>query len=337
MTSSSETPEASKHGDRRGSISKQNVVTAVFLALLYVVAKVCLFGEFRLSFATVLLLLALYLADSRTREVSLLVLPFWLMGEIYGAQALFVEDLRGEIHVADLYEAEIRCFGIETEMGTVTPAGWWQDRTHPLLDLVAGLGYIGFIPVFLFSAFYYRFVMPLRGGRRSLWRSRALVMMWTLFLLNVAGYVTYLIFPAAPPWYVDAYGLGPAQLDAEPQAAGAARFDDLVGIPVFASYYSKSTNVFGAIPSLHCAQTFLGFLFAISFRRLVILNGGLFFAVLFGSIYLNHHYVIDSLLGLAFGLAAGLLAFSFLRRLLKKHGMKNCEPISVLARRDERG
>ena len=34
-----------------------------------------------------------------------------------------------------------------------------------------------------------------------------------MLLLNLLAYATYLIYPAAPPWYVAHYGLGPACLD----------------------------------------------------------------------------------------------------------------------------
>ena len=60
--------------------------------------------------------------------------------------------------------------------------------------------------------------------------------------------------PAEPPT-----GDGPADLAALPSPAGTARFDALLGIHYFASFYARNTNVFGAMPSLHASYPFSTF------------------------------------------------------------------------------
>ncbi|TMB07965.1 MAG: hypothetical protein E6J66_17740 [Deltaproteobacteria bacterium] len=82
-------------------------------------------------------------------------------------------------------------------------------------------------------------------------------------VVNLLGFATYFIFPVAPPWYVTEYGLGPARLDVHPAAAAASRFDLLLGTP------------------------------AIGFFLLMCLS----------AVYLQHHYVIDVLLGIAYASA----------------------------------
>jgi membrane-associated phospholipid phosphatase len=59
--------------------------------------------------------------------------------------------------------------------------------------------------------------------------------------------------------------------------------------------------VFGAMPSLHVGQTFLAVLFAWRSARCAVSRrrSGL---VCFASVYLNHHYVIDGLAGMALAL-----------------------------------
>ncbi len=101
---------------------------------------------------------------------------------------------------------------------------------------------------------------------------------------------------------MDHYGLGPAILSAAPEAAGAARFDALLGVRWFAGYYGRNANVFGAIPSLHVGQTFLAVLYAWQFRSLRGFTTGFWLLVFFASVYLNHHYVIDGLVGMVFAL-----------------------------------
>ena len=53
---------------------------------------------------------------------------------------------------------------------------------------------------------------------------------WAFVLLNVMAVATFILYPAAPPWYVEKYGLGPAVLNTSPSVAGAARIDQLLGI-----------------------------------------------------------------------------------------------------------
>jgi membrane-associated phospholipid phosphatase len=145
--------------------------------------------------------------------------------------------------------------------------------------------------------------------------------MWAMLWLNLAGYATYLIYPAAPPWYVDHYGLGPAILSAAPEAAGTLRFDALLGVHWFAVYYARNANVFGAMPSLHVGQTFLAVLFAWQFRSLRIVATGFWLLVFFASVYMNHHYIVDGLAGMVF--AAGVWA-AFRGRLRRAAASVSC-------------
>lgn len=226
------------------------------------------------------------------------VQPLLLMTVIYDAQRYWAGALRATVRVAEPRDWELAWFGITTAGGAVvTPAEWWQTRTVPVLDALAGAGYLAFIPLFLGCAAWWRF-------REK--RPEALQVMWAMLWLNLAGYATYLIYPAAPPWYADRYGLGPAVLTALPEAAGAARFDALFGTEVFAGVYGRNANVFGAIPSLHVGQTFLAVLFAWRFGSLRVLTTGFWLLVTFGSVYLNHHYLVDGVVGMVF--AAGAAA-----------------------------
>jgi membrane-associated phospholipid phosphatase len=117
-----------------------------------------------------------------------------------------------------------------------------------------------------------------------------------------------LTFPAAPPWYVDQYGLGPAHLEAVASAAGAARFDAFFGIHYFASFYARSKDVFGAMPSLHVAYPVVVVLAVWNVRPRWVRVLAVAWAALiaFAAVYLNHHYVIDVIAGvIAAGIAYG--------------------------------
>ncbi len=251
--------------------------------------------------------LAGYYAGPRVRPVFRLLLPLLLVGAVYDAQRYWAGDLRGAIRLAEPYQWELSWFGVPTpEGGMVTPAAWLQGHTQPFWDFVCGAAYLLFIPAFLATAAWWRWTRPGRAAED---------VMWAMFWLNIAGYAAYLAYPAAPPWYVDRYGLGPAILTAAPEAAGAARFDALLGVDWFASYYGRSANVFGAIPSLHVGQPFLAVLFAWQFRSLRVCTTLFWLLVFFASVYLNHHYAVDGLVGMVFAAVAWAAVNAWRRRL----------------------
>lgn len=253
--------------------------------------------------------LGLYYAGPRFHSCFYFLLPQVLIGLIYDFQGGVARFFSRPVLVDGIYHLELSLFGIPGESGKLIPAHWWQGHSQALLDGLSGISYLVFIPVFLGVAACFRF------GRFSfsseaealVWRRRSRLILWSNFALYVWAYLIWMVLPVAPPWYVELYGLGPAQLGVPPEAAGAARFDALVGLPFFESYYARNTNVFGALPSLHCGQTFLLFLVCLSFRKWRGLSLGFFGLVFFASVYLNHHYILDGLLGMAMAALVWLL------------------------------
>ena len=78
-----------------------------------------------------------------------------------------------------------------------------------------------------------------------------------------------------------------------------ARVDALIGFPYFHGMYSKASSVFGALPSLHCAYPFL--LVIMGWRsfgtKLRIATVAYYGAIVFSAVYLDHHWIVDALLG----------------------------------------
>ena len=120
-------------------------------------------------------------------------------------------------------------------------------HTHPVLDVITGVTYF----LFMLEVFGIAGYLFFRA------RPKMFELSFSFVLMNLAGWTLWLVFPAAPPWYVDLYGLGPAVLDAASSPAGLARLDSLLGLPLAANFYAKSANVFGAMPSLHVAYATL--------------------------------------------------------------------------------
>jgi membrane-associated phospholipid phosphatase len=134
-----------------------------------------------------------------------------------------------------------------------------------------------------------------------------------LIVLSLAAFVTYLLLPAAPPWYAAEQGLlagadgAPTVEYLKPEVfaavAGALGLD---GTLVFSSvFYTASPNDVAAWPSLHVAYPFLAFLFLRrAFGRIAWTVFAYTLLVAFSVVYLGDHWVHDCIAGLAFAYIA---------------------------------
>ncbi|AKT44213.1 phosphatase PAP2 family protein [Chondromyces crocatus] len=240
---------------------------------------------------------ALSWVGPRARSFLALAAPFVITGLAYDFLRLFIH-LRGDVHVGDLYAAERLLFGVPTALGRVALSEVVAKATHPVLDVVTGLVYIFYL-VELFAVGGYLWFKDRRRMQR---------LAWTFALASLLGWITWIAWPAAPPWYVDLHGMGPADLSVPSNPAGGSRFDELLGVNVFASFYARSSNVFGAMPSLHVGYAVLPALATWTLggklRTFTAVWAGL---MAFSAVYLRHHYILDVLAGIATALVADAL------------------------------
>jgi len=267
-------------------------------------------GGFRADHVALgLAVLAFAYAGPRAVPWFRLLLPLALMGAVYDGQGYVRRALaeRLTIHVAEPAAFDRAIFGVRTAAGVLTPAEWWQLHTHPALDVICGVTYLGFLPAFIGVALWFRWrAMRMSGAEGERGAREAETMTWAFFWLGLISVVTYYLYPAAAPWYAAKYGLGPAVRDALPDAGGAARVDAMLGLPVFATFYGRNPNVFGAIPSLHAAIPLLAFCFAWRVGSLRAFTGLYALLMAFAAVYLNHHYVLDLIWGWAYvGIVVG--------------------------------
>jgi hypothetical protein len=260
-------------------------------------------------------ILLLSYAGEKPRAFLKAILPMLITVMIYDSMRYYSDLIRDPyIRVREPYDFDKRFFGISTSQGILTPNEWWQIHTHWTLDLLTGFFYLAFVAIFMGMGVYYRFW----GGPEAARSSER--MMWAFFWTNMLGYSTYYWYPAAPPWYVAAHGLGPADLSVGASAAGCLRFDELLGTQFFTGMYGKSADVFGAIPSLHVAYPLLAMLHAFELRSLRIFGTFFYLVMCFAAVYLNHHYILDVIWGTAYaGIFYGIvLWFPRLQNLYKE-------------------
>jgi hypothetical protein len=240
------------------------------------------------------IILILSYGGTRLLKIRAFILPFLLTAIVYDSQRFYSDWLRGPVHVREPYDFDLKYFGVLYEGRYVTLNQWWQHHLHPVLDLFCGAAYILYVPEFLGLAAY----LALRAGSSA--RAIAGRMMWAFFWLNMMGYSTYYWYAAAPPWYVAAYGLATPPRKVPPDLAGCARFDQILGIPVFREWYARSADVFGAIPSLHVAYPLLGVFYAFRAKKLRPVTIAFYLWMCLAAVYLNHHYILDILWGSAY-------------------------------------
>lgn len=229
-------------------------------------------------------------------KLSLYVGPFIAVAGCYEVLGAWFRH-PALVHVEDLFALEQRLFSISTSGGPRAVSDIIASQTHPLLDLWCGLTYLLWVPeVFAMTALLF-----VRA------RSKALDLAFGFLALNLAGWAIWILYPAAPPWYVDLYGTGATVIDAPASTAGLARLDALLNLPVAASLYSKSAYVFGAMPSLHVAYSTLvaTVVFPLG-GKLRWVTLGFALSMAFSALYLRHHYVLDVLAGVALAVPVAL-------------------------------
>ena len=183
------------------------------------------------------------------------------------------------------------------------------EAHHPILDTIAALGYVAhYVAPWLFLVYL--------CTRVSI--GAACKFAWTIGIVTSVCTATHLIFPTAPPWFVDPTNVHVPSATADPSigeqnAAALARVDHLTGYPVFASIYGSSTVKFGAFPSIHAAWPLL---MTVHDPGLWPLFGWAYTALVWwAAVYLHHHWVLDvvcSSLYVLFGIVFGPILYTLL-------------------------
>ena len=269
--------------------SSKNIAAAVIVSGLYLLVSHFLIGYKNDQLFLVVLFNACFFINGTSRKVILGFSIFIIYWIIFDYMKAFPNYTFNTVHIEDLYNAEKSLFGIVADGKKLTPNEYWQHNTADFLDIMSGIFYLCWIPV------------PLAFAGYLFYTDRALFLWFscTFVLVNFIGFVGYYIYPAAPPWYVQQYGMG-FIANTPGNTAGLARFDAYFGIHVFKGLYAKSSNVFAAMPSLHSSYPLIVLYYGIK-KRLGWIN--IPFAIImvgiwFAAVYSSHHYVLDVIAGI---------------------------------------
>lgn len=208
---------------------------------------------------------------------------------IYDLMKVYPNYKVNSVDIAGIYHFEKSWFGINSNGVLVTPNEFFSQHHNSFFDILGGFFYLNWIPLPVAFAFWLYFKNKKQFLNFSL----------TFLFVNIIGFCVYYIHPAAPPWYVAKYGFDLLQ-NTGGDTAGLGRFDELVHLNLFGSLYARNSNVFAAMPSLHCAYPVIVLFY--SFKSNVK-NMKWYFALVmigiwFTAIYSGHHYVIDAIMGI---------------------------------------
>ena len=281
-----DTPEQAR---RRAGL---RVVVAA--AYLFVAARLGTSGVAHAVLAVVFV--ALPVTIPPVGRILLCALPFAAFAAIYDLLRLarpFVAE--SGVHVRWPYQLDKWAFGLPLDRGSVSMNELFATHHWAVVDFITGLSYLSYIYAVLGFAAFMAFIDRSAAG----WR-RARALGWSFFATNLGATLIYLLCPVAPPWYVATRGFGPVDPNTAASPAALARWDALVGVPYFEHFYAHASDVFGAMPSMHCAYPMLLLLYARDLGRPRLRAALIAFQVLmcFSAVYLQHHYVSDVLAGM---------------------------------------
>ncbi|MBN1439081.1 MAG: phosphatase PAP2 family protein [Anaerolineales bacterium] len=252
-----------------------------------------------------LLLFALFLWFMRGRIRFLDFSPFLLMLFTYEViRSVILAVGTKHMHITDIAAWERALFA------GIVPASALQQAFGAaaftgLLDVVTNAFYM----THFFSVIVVGFI---------LWRVRKAhywAYMMGLIVLSYTAFLTYVVFPAAPPWWASMHGYlrgHPVNLDHSLLSPG---------------YIYATANPLCAMPSVHTAWPVYLFFYCLyvwgrKALPVVILPVG----VAVSSVYLGHHYIVDILGGIGYAVPAFVFATQ-----MGKIYLKFREPTKTLA------
>lgn len=243
-------------------------------------------------YAFVLLLGSLLV--KRTRSFILDWLPFLFILLSYDFLRGLAPLLNNRVHFVELIEADKLLFG-----GQIPTVTLQRILYHP--PQLLWFDYLGTIIYFLHFALPLTFAFILWGINKDYFKH----FITGLLILSYAAWITYVLYPAAPPWMAAQQNLIPPITKIMDQASRA--FPTRIDLPTI--YTQFNPNPVAALPSLHAAYPLLIFLFAYQyFKKKAFYFLPYVLAVWFFVVYLGEHYVIDVILGAFYAIVAFIIA-----------------------------
>jgi len=214
---------------------------------------------------------------------------------------LFYRYLRGlapvinpDVNIFPMIQADLALFG---SLPTVTLQHWFYvEGSLQWYDWVATLLYISHYLVSFFVLFIFWLTNTTNFKKYSI----------ALMVLSYASFLTYLLYPAMPPWMASEQGHIPQ--------VTKIMVNVFAAFPVSVNFFNVSAlfgaNLVAAVPSLHAAYPVLLWLFLRKIKLANVLSFIYMLAVWVTIVYLGEHYVIDVILGAIYAAGSYVLVIN---------------------------
>jgi hypothetical protein len=256
------------------------------IAYLAVVLALILFWRaFWTPDALFALLFVLFLLLGQGKRFFLSFAPFIGLLLTYDSLRGLADDLAGRVNITPMIDFD-RWIGLGK-----LPTTWLQEWIW--------LGHVSWHDYYFYLLYMAHFLFPvLLAVYIWKWRSELyLRYISSLVVLSYLGFLTYILYPAMPPWMASDQGY------IEPSGKLSTEIWFSLGVHSFPTIYEKiNPNMVAAMPSLHAAYPVLFWLFI---NRLFDDRRKYFFliypiSVWVGIVYMGEHYLIDALVGGAY-------------------------------------
>lgn len=232
-----------------------------------------------------ILLILLGMASGQALEVLKRFTPFVALLLVYESFRGLASQLNSHVNYTFMIQAD-RLLGFGTLPTTALQRWLWH-------------GHVQWYDLLFYGAYTLHFVLPF-GLAVLIWKKRPehyWQFITAIVTVSFAAFLTYLLFPAAPPWLASDKGY------IEPIAHVSSFVWAAFGIHDFPSVYNKiSPNLVAAVPSLHAAYAFLFAFFSTRLFKTKWRFAAWIYPVLiwFGTVYMGEHYLIDAILGVIY-------------------------------------
>lgn len=214
-------------------------------------------------------------------------LPFILLLLSYEKLRSLAPLINNHVHFMEMVRFDKWLFG------GVLPTAWLQQRMY--------FGHVAWYDFYFYFLYMLHFVAPILLAV-AIWKYRPKqywLFITSLVVLTYAGFITYVLYPAAPPWMASDLRF------IEPIHRISSDVWYAFGVKDFSAYYKQlAPNTVAAMPSLHAAYPFLLTLFV----RKIWGNRWFAFSLIYpasvwlGVVYLGEHYVVDVLFGILYAI-----------------------------------
>lgn len=225
---------------------------------------------------------------SQAKEALKRLVPFVGILLVYESFRGLVPSLNKHVHYTEMIRFDRWLFG--GTLPTTTLQHWlWH-------------GHVQWYDFAFYLAYMLHFILPI-GLAVLVWKRRE-KHYWryitTYLAVSFAGFLTFLLFPAAPPWLAAQNGF------IEPITRVSTNVFFALGVHDFPSVYNKiSPNPVAAVPSLHAAYAMLLVLFVYKLfgKKWALLAVMYPLLIFFGTVYMGEHYAVDEILGIIYACA----------------------------------